>query len=273
MRVLVGQQRIIEWTLFALCNFVIGICHVSERNGPRRARRLTCRNHFADWLIVAIGGNPRLRDPLYAKSAFLHHAARANGHFRVSRFRRSLFLLGEREIIEAAHLVGAIVGTKPRANAPVVDHDVEALGIMHRRADGANDFAGSLLAMHAQHGLKIAFWSFGRSRVVAVNSQPLHLAFVNDLLFAHDRNVVFSLARDDACVAADACVQIDAHRPCRWSFWLPAIQRALRLRSGEKLGVFEVIRERSMPDNFIRLGKNQVVMLGARQFRAPGQLF
>ena len=80
--------------------------------------------------------------------------------------------------------------------------------------------------MHAQHGLKIAFWSFGRSRVVAIDSQPLHFAFVNDLL-----------------------------------------------RSGEKLGVFEVIRQRSMPQNVIRLGKNQVVMLGARQFRAPGQLF
>jgi hypothetical protein len=64
MRVLVAQQRIIEWTLFALCNFLIGIRHVSESNGPCRARRLACRNHFADWFIVAIGGNPRLRDSL-----------------------------------------------------------------------------------------------------------------------------------------------------------------------------------------------------------------
>ena len=127
--------------------------------------------------------------------------------------------------------------------------------------------------MHAQHGLKIACWSLGRSRVVAIDSQPVHLAFVNDLLLAHDRNVVFGLARDDARAAADACVQIDAHRPCRWPFRLPAIQRALRLRSGKKLGVFEVIGERSTPDDFIRRGKNQVVMLGACQFRGPAAFF
>ena len=67
---------------------------------------------------------------------------------------RTVFLLGKGKVVEAAHLVGTVVGAEPRADAAVVDHDVQALLVVHRGADGTDDLARRLLAVLAQHGLE-----------------------------------------------------------------------------------------------------------------------
>src|SRR5262249_24465459 len=71
-----------------------------------------------------------------------------------------------------------------------------------------------VLAMHARQWLKMEFaWRRGASADVAIDSQPVHLAPKEHLLFADDRNVVLRLAGDDARATAGASRQIDHHSP------------------------------------------------------------
>ena len=84
---------------------------------------------------------------------------------------------------------------------------------MHGGADGTYDLARRLLAMHAQHRLKIAFWRVGVAFKIAVDPQPVHLPLVDHLRLADDGNIVFRLTGDHAGVAPDACIKIHAHRP------------------------------------------------------------
>ena len=66
--------------------------------------------------------------------------------------------------------------------------------------------------------------SLGAAVVVAIDAQPVHLALADHLLLADHRDVVLRLAGDDAGVAADAGVQVDAHGPCARARRVPAIQ-------------------------------------------------
>ena len=124
------------------------------------------------------------------------------------------------EEIEPPHLVRAVVRAIPRADAAVVDHVVEPLGAVHRRADGTDQFARSVLALHAGDGLEESADCVRSSRglfvgdrlfVVAIDADPVHFAAAHHLLFADDRDVVLRLAGDDARVAADAGIEIDGH--------------------------------------------------------------
>ena len=122
---------------------------------------------------------------------------------------------------------------------------------MHGRPHRTDYFAGRLLAMHAQHRLEIAIRRVGAAFVIAIDAQPMHLPLVDHLLLADDGNVVLGLAGDDASVAADAGVEIDAHRPGGRPFGLPAIQVRLRLVGGEKPRVLAILGKRSVPDDIL----------------------
>ena len=62
-------------------------------------------------------------------------------------------------------------------------------------------------------GWKCVRGVFGVALVIAIDANPLHLAAEKNLFLAHDGNVVFALAGDDAGVAADAGIEVDAQRP------------------------------------------------------------
>src|SRR6185437_776245 len=166
--------------------------------------------------------------------ALLHHPAATHGHIRIPRPRRSWLLIGVAKKVEPANLVGAVVRTEPRADAAVVDHQVQALGIMVCRHDGTDQLAGRLFAVHAKHRLEELVGIVDAAIVVEVYPEPRHLSFPGHLVLADGRYVVFRLTGDDTGIAADARVQIDAHRPRRRAGRNPAIQvRLLTLVVGK----------------------------------------
>src|SRR5205807_8563789 len=74
--------------------------------------------------------------------------------------------------------------------------------------------AGCFLRMHA--GERLEERSFGFvfvAFVIGVDAYPMQLAAARDLFLADDGDVVFRLAGNYACVAADATVQVDRHAP------------------------------------------------------------
>ena len=80
-------------------------------------------------------------------------------------------------------------------------------------AHRADDFAGSVLALHAGHGLEVCLGIVAVALIVGVDANPVHVAAEDGLLLADDGDVVLRLAGDHAVVAADARVQVDRHAP------------------------------------------------------------
>ena len=83
-------------------------------------------------------------------------------------------------------------------------------------ADGAHQLAWGVFAVHTGNRLKISHQSvgiFGFTCVVAIDAQPVHLAATGDFDFADHGDVVFRLAGDYACAAANATRQVDDHTP------------------------------------------------------------
>ena len=157
LRVLVGEQRVSQRAFLA-------------RQRPRYPARamlpkVMARVGQAAWQAVSTSSAPIGR---LSRSASIRAAAircRQNVHFSITprartvtsglrAIRRPLLFGGEGEVVEAANLVGTVVGAEPRADATVVDHHVQPFLIVHGGANGADDFARRLLAMLAQHRLE-----------------------------------------------------------------------------------------------------------------------
>src|SRR4029079_1943985 len=156
-------------------------------------------------------------DALRAVRALLHHASRANRDVRVHRELDDLGrVLGEVEEVVVAALVGTVVRAVTGPDAPVVDHDIEALRVVNSRGHRADLFAGGILTLHAGHGLKHGLRAAGGvAGEVAIDPDPVHLAALRDLVLADHRHVVLALAGHHARVAPDARVQVDRHPPLR----------------------------------------------------------
>src|SRR5205085_11747024 len=86
--------------------------------------------------------------------------------------------------------------------------------IVHGGADGTNQLAGRVLAMHAWHRLMIEMRIIDPVGLIRIDSDPMHLAPERDLLFSDHRDVVLRLAGNRARAASDACAKIDDHSPC-----------------------------------------------------------
>ena len=229
---------------------------------------------------VDLGDDPRVVDPLDAVRALLHHPARAHGHVRVPlELQAGRVVVGILEEVEPADLVRAVVRAVASAHAAVIRHLVEALVAVRRRFHGADGFAGGLLAVHAEDGLEVGI----RARrlvalVIAIDPQPVHLARAEDLLPAHDRDVVLGLAGDHAGAAADAAVEIDGHAPGVDGLPAPGLfgiqAQTLRMRSWSgswaKSGVLSVFLDGPYPDELAAL--HHVVVLDGRQGRSLARL-
>src|SRR5262249_52313333 len=158
-----------------------------------------------DHAVLAFRVNTLVIDALHAVSALLHNAATAHSDVWIAHhFELRRVPILEQQEIKPPHLVRTVIRAVPRPYAAVVDHVVQALGRVRGRADGADQFAGRVLALHARHRLEIRLGILAVALVVGVNAQPVHVTAPIDLLLAHDRYIVFRLAGDDAVVAADA---------------------------------------------------------------------
>src|SRR6185436_17021096 len=107
-----------------------------------------------DRAVFALRGDARLVDALHAVRALLHHAARTHGDVGVAlQLQRLGGVVAVEQEVEVADLVRAVVRAIPRADAAVVDHLVQALGAVRRRAHRAHGFARRVLAVHARQRL------------------------------------------------------------------------------------------------------------------------
>ena len=148
-------------------------------------------------------------DPLHAVGAFFHDPAATDGHLRIvfhlGDFVGRVFqVLVEVEVVEATHLIGAVVCTVSGADASVVDHVVEPLVAMGGRGHRANLFAGGQFALLTGQRL-IGHLGIGRvASEVPIHPQPVHLSPLDHLFALHHRDVVLGLTGHHACRAADA---------------------------------------------------------------------
>src|SRR6267154_3538175 len=224
-----AEHIVIALLGFELGDAGVGVVGIAENDGLGGARRLARGNDFAvaDGAILLFGFDARVVDALHAISALLHHAAAADSDFGVAHeleLRR--FPILEAQEIEAANLVGAVIGAIACADAAVVDHVVQAFRAVHRGAYRADLLARSVLALHARNRLEKCFRirkrivvvrarvvGAGLRVVVAVDANPVHFSSAQDLIFADYGSIVFRDASDYARIAAVATVQVNSHAP------------------------------------------------------------
>ena len=225
-------------------------------------------------MLVARRRDVGRAEALHAVGALLHDAAAAHGHFGVveqTQTRRVVVRVLQE--VEAAHLVGTVVGAVARADAAVVNHVVESVAAVDRGLHRADHLARRGLAVHARHRLEKDLRILERNpRIadrtveVAVHAQPVHFPAALHLVLADDRDVVLRLAGDYTGAAPGADCQVDGHGPLvaggvARCFVVkrqgPATRRAGHGR----------LLHRAAADDLAVL--HQVVVLGRRQRRPP----
>ena len=234
-----------------LAHLALWIVQVAKHNRLRGTRLLTRGDNGAIWngevgraracaasfdpLILVL--NLGRRDALHAERTFLHDAAHAHGDFwiklhshqdvwtslnvifRLDRERATLLAHGFAPLIikevETTHFIWTIVAAIARANAAVVHHAVDAVGVMHGCGNGTHLLARRIFTVHARHWLNSESIGLGGigSAEISIDANPEHFAAALDLVLAHDWNIIFRLARRDARAATSACGEIHRHGP------------------------------------------------------------
>ena len=197
-------------------DFAAGIVEVPEDDCVYRAGLLTSCRHFAipDAAVFLFCGDASPTDSLNAVGALLHDTTPTDGYVRVvHRLGAWGMIIGVLKEVEASDFVRAVVGTKARAHATVIDLKVQTFVIVNSGFNRANEFARSVLAMHAWHGHMIKFGVIQGAAVVSIDADPVHLAIASDLIFADYGNVIFNFTRDEAGVATNAGGKVNGHAP------------------------------------------------------------
>src|SRR5262249_43058221 len=142
--------------------------------------------------VLLFGADLGDRDALDAVRALLHHAAPPHRDLGVGEHphRGRAELRAVMEVVEPPDLVGAGVGAVAGADAAVVDHVVQPLGAVYGRADGADELAGGLLAVHAGDRLVVGLRVPLAPLEIAVHADPVHRVAARDLVLADGRDVV-----------------------------------------------------------------------------------
>jgi len=159
---------------------------------------------------LRFGIDAALIDALHAVGALFHDAAAAHADVRVAHHLvlRRVPILEEQEI-KPAHLIWTVVLAVARADAPVVDHIVQAFRGVAGRGYRANNLARRVLALHARDWLEIGFRIVAIALVVDIDANPVHVTPEQRLVLADHRDVIFRLTREDAVVASHALVEVD----------------------------------------------------------------
>src|SRR6185312_13281796 len=108
---------------------------------------------FANETIFLLRGDARAADALDAVGALFHHAAPAHGDIGIiHRLETGRLVIRVPKEIEAPHFVGAIIRAEPRADAAVVNLEVQPFVIVDGGFHRADQFARRVLALHAGDG-------------------------------------------------------------------------------------------------------------------------
>ena len=249
-----------------MADLAIGILHVAKDDGLGRAALHTGGLRFAvfEFAAFVLGLDLGGHQALDAETALLHDAAAAHRDIGVERQALDLAGVGVGPPIEAANFVRAIVGAVAGAHAAVVDLLVQALFAVHGGQHRADVFARCVVALLAQHGLMEHLGLGLAAFVVAVDTQPMHLALFRDFFLAHHGNVVFHLAADDTAGTASAFGQVDDHGPAMLAVGMIRISGRARLFMGPRRSwIPQIGREGHFPNQFAAF--ETVVVLGGGQ--------
>src|SRR5262245_1073706 len=219
----------------------VRVVDVAEYDRLGRAGRLAGGLNLAvpHPAVLDFGRDLGAHDALEAERAFLHHAARTDGDFRVAReLQAGRVPIPVKQVVEPANFPGAVVGAVARAYAAVVNLQVQPFGVVDRGVHWTDGLAGRGLAMLTHHRLEIDLRVGGPAAEVGVDPQPVHDAPPDDHLLADVRRVVFRLARDDAGVATGAGVHVNRHAP--------GVERSLPAVDGFRFFVIPVRVDRQL---------------------------
>ena len=193
--------------------------------------------------------NLGLLDALDAIGALFHNATHTHGNVGVllhlweigwvlrqfSRSERSFVVVASLALIvveevETADLIGTVIRAIAGADATIVSHGIKTLVVVHGGVGGTDGLARSRFAMltsDTHKGDLRVHGNFLTSLIaaieeVAVEANPLHVASLEDLIAADDRDIILGLAGDRTSVAARAGIEVDRHTPLlqRWEFGL-----------------------------------------------------
>lgn len=178
-----------------------GIVEISEDAGVSDTAFHTC------WFFPA-------SEPMLAEIAFAHSAdgggefsaalSAGNPEFRRGDFVGSLhFLLVAFAKIERACPIGARRDAQAAADAAVGINDDDSVVTFIRGIDGANFYAGRIVALHTRARDVHAFDVWIRA----------HFSFKDDVVRDPWRRAILSFARHCAGVAANAFLQVNDHSP------------------------------------------------------------
>src|SRR5699024_5249049 len=130
------EQRVVQGRLPLLTDARLGVVQVAEHDGVGRAGRLAGSDDFtvADGAAFIAGGDAGGADALRAVRALLHDAAAAHDRVGVRGHRQfggRVAQLRVLQVVETAHLEGAVVRAVTGADAAVVHHHVQAFVVVH----------------------------------------------------------------------------------------------------------------------------------------------
>ena len=133
-----------------LGDLAVRVVHVAESDRIRRTSRLTSRYDLAitDLTAVFFSLDPGHRDSLRTVRTFLHDAAAADRHFRITHqlvLRRVPILI--KEEVETSDLIRTVVRAITCSDTAVVNHVVKALGTVNRSMHRTHNLARSLFAL------------------------------------------------------------------------------------------------------------------------------
>src|ERR1051326_374798 len=251
----------------------IRVFSVAEHYGARRTglstrsgERIGRHDHIARRARFDLLRYLGVLNTLDAVTAFFHHAAHSDGDVGILDHLEQvpfvIFAVVERplvkavvnveaalvviEKVESPDLVRTVIRAITSANAPVINHDVEAFLVVNGGVDRTNVLTWRGFTMLAKHWLRYdlrvinpflellivfnfesseAFMLLRRGGIVAVDAQPVHFASAKNLRATDNRNIVFALAGHHTRGAADARIQINGHAPLMDALLFELIER------------------------------------------------
>ena len=183
------------------------IFQIAEYERTGRASLHACRRYVPILqLFICLPTLPfALADPLHTEGALFHDAFGANGNVGIEILSLLFFEIAFPEI-EEPRMVGTVVSAIARANATVVDLNVQPLLVMVRRVYRTHRLAGCVVAMLTEHGQKTRFDVGVFPFPIALDANPINCPLLNHNVFEVERDIVFGMAGDNASLAARAAV-------------------------------------------------------------------
>lgn len=167
---------------------------------------------IADWATVALRLFLTLSDSLHAERTFFHDAVLPDRHVGIELLFQRWIPVGI-EPVELPRRIRTIIAAVAHPDASVIDLGVEALRGVIRRVDRTDRLTRRIGAVLAEHGHEPRFDVGICAFPIALDADPIDGAAVGCFSGAGNADIIFSMAGDDAGLAAGASIQVDHHLP------------------------------------------------------------